>query len=136
MAVMTTGLDSFDNFTWASLLAGRDVLVLDPDPVRGLKSANALDAAGARATLTANAEAARDRLLRRTFVLALVALPGEADLDDGLDAAFDGAGIRLLLLVDRARRGAVRARHPEARIASLELSERELVMLLNGTADE
>ncbi|MEO9786098.1 MAG: hypothetical protein ABJF67_00605, partial [Aurantimonas coralicida] len=67
---MTTGLDTFDDFSWANLLAGRDVLVLDPDAARGLRTANALDAAGARASRVASVEAARDRMLRRAFVLA------------------------------------------------------------------
>ncbi|MDX1732301.1 MAG: hypothetical protein R3184_14275, partial [Aurantimonas coralicida] len=79
---MTTSLDTFDGFSWASLLAGRDVLVLDPEAARGLRTANALDAAGARASRVATLEAARDRMLRRAFVVAVVALPGEASLDE------------------------------------------------------
>jgi hypothetical protein len=133
---MTTGLDTFDGFSWASLLAGRDVLVLDPDAARGLRTANALDAAGARASRVATVEAALDRMLRRAFVVAVVALPGEASLDEILAAQFAAAGLHLMLLAEPARHAALRARHPGARVAGLDLGERQFVMLLTGTADE
>jgi hypothetical protein len=102
----------------------------------GLRTANALDAAGARASRVATVEAARDRMLRRAFVVAVVALPGEACLDDTLGAQFMAAGLHLMLLAEPARHAALLARHRGARVAGLDVGERQFVMLLTGTADE
>lgn len=133
---MTTGLDSFDGFSWASLLAGGDVLVLDPDAGRAMRTANALEAAGARATLVADPASARDRLLRRRFSLAVVALETEASLESGLARALSAGNVRLMLLAEPARHEALRASHPGVAVATIGLGERALVMLLTGTRDE
>ncbi|UIJ73035.1 hypothetical protein [Aurantimonas sp. HBX-1] len=133
---MSTGLDSFDNFSWASLLAGSEALVVDPDARRAMRTANALEAAGARATIVPDRATALDRLLRRRFSLAVVALAPDASLDGELDAALTAAGIRLMLLADHARHEELRTLHPDAAVATIGIGERALVMLLTGTRDE
>ncbi len=51
---MATGLASFDAFSWASLLKGRRILVVDRDGARGRAVVAALEEAGAVATLSPN----------------------------------------------------------------------------------
>ncbi|MEC5290513.1 hypothetical protein VSX64_06195 [Aurantimonas sp. C2-6-R+9] len=133
---MTTGLQSFDNFSWASLLAGRDVLICDGDADRALKTANALERAGARATIAESQRVALDRMSRRDFALAVVVLEGQGELDATLSGALATSGTKLLLMVDAERREATRKARPNARVASLGMSERQLVMFLTGTSDE
>ena len=133
---MTTGLDSFDEFSWASLLAGSEVLVVDPDARRAMRTGNALEAAGARATLVADRTTALDRLLRRRFSLAVVALETETSLETELDLALAAQNVRLMLLAEPARHAALGASHPGAAVATIGLGERALVMLLTGTRDE
>ncbi|NDV85573.1 hypothetical protein GTW51_02555 [Aurantimonas aggregata] len=133
---MSTGLDSFDNFSWASLLAGSETLVVDPDARRAMRTANALEEAGARATIVPDRATALDRLLRRRFSLAVVALEPGATLDGDVDAALTAAGVRLMLLAEPARHERLRLSYPHAAVATLGISERALVMLLTGTRDE
>ncbi|HDZ72645.1 MAG TPA: hypothetical protein ENH55_07655 [Aurantimonas coralicida] len=133
---MTTGLQSFDNFSWASLLAGRDVLICDGDADRALHTANAVEHAGARATIAESQRVALDRMSRRDFALAVVVLEGQGELDTTLSGALETSGTKLLLMVDAKRREATRKARPNVRVASLGMSERQLVMFLTGTSDE
>ncbi|MBB4002335.1 hypothetical protein [Aurantimonas endophytica] len=133
---MTTGLDTFDNFAWASLLAGSEALVVDQDARRAMRTANALEEAGARATIVPDRATALDRLLRRRFSLAVVSLEPGAPLDGDVEDALAVAGIRLMLLAEPARHEHLRMTYPYAAVATIGLSERALVMLLTGTRDE
>ncbi len=133
---MTTGLQSFDNFSWASLLAGCDVLICDGDADRALQTANALERAGARATIAESQRVALDRMSRRDFALAVVVLEGQDELDAMLSGALETSGTKLRLMVDAERREATRKAWLNARVASLGMSERQLVMFLTGTSDE
>ncbi|HEX2019523.1 MAG TPA: hypothetical protein VGO17_11335 [Aurantimonas sp.] len=133
---MTTGLDSFDEFSWASLLAGSEALVVDADRRRAMRTASALETAGARATLAPDAATALDRLLRRRFSLAVLALDLDGQIEARLGEALASQDIRLVLLADPARHEALRRTHPGAAVAAIGLGERALVMLLTGTKDE
>ncbi|HEY9057562.1 MAG TPA: hypothetical protein VIN77_10470 [Aurantimonas sp.] len=133
---MTTGLQSFDNFSWASLLAGRDVLICDGDAGRALQTANALERAGARATIAESQRVALDRLPRRDFALVVVVLDGQGELDATLSQALEASDAKLLLMVDADRREISGRMATRARVASLGMSERQLVMFLTETSDE
>ena len=137
---MSKGLDSFDGFAWESLLAGREVLVCDEDGRRALKTANALEAAGARATVAESQRAARDWMARRPFALVVVALEEEASLEPALASTLSAIPAKLMLIVDPERRESARqvalASFADARVASFGMSERQLVMFVTGTSDE
>ncbi|MEX6508896.1 hypothetical protein [Jiella sp. M17.18] len=133
---MATGLDSFDAFSWASLLKGRDVLVCDSDRRRALSIADALEEAGARATVAPTTEAALDRLARRSFSLAVVTQTSEARLGTPLAAALEAAGTRLVLLADPAVQAEAARIHPSARVLGLGISPRQLVQSITGTQDD
>ena len=64
---MATGLATFDAFSWASLLKGRRVLVVDRNGARGRATLEALEEAGAIATLSPNQAFAADRLAEGPF---------------------------------------------------------------------
>lgn len=74
---MDRGLDSFDAYSLRNLLNGREALVCAPDHGEGLKLADALEGAGARATVATNQAIALDRASRRAFSLAVLVLDGD-----------------------------------------------------------
>lgn len=133
---MTTGLQSFDNFSWASLLAGREVLICDGDAGRALRTANALERAGARATIAESQRVALDRLPRRDFALAVVALDGASEIDAVLSRGLNAANTKLLIMAEPARHPGLRDAKPRARVVGLATSERQLVMMLTASKDE
>ncbi|WP_206454517.1 hypothetical protein [Aurantimonas marina] len=133
---MTTGLRSFDNFSWASLLAGRDVLICDGDASRALQTAEALERAGARATIAESQRVALDRLPRRNFTLAVVALDGVGEVDAVLSKALNAANTKLLIMAEPARHPSLRDAEPRTCVVGLATSERQLVMMLTASKDE
>ncbi|MCB8836531.1 hypothetical protein [Aurantimonas sp. VKM B-3413] len=133
---MSRGLDTFDAFSWASLLAGKDVLVCDVDERRAFRMSDALEEAGARATIAGSQRTAIDRLARRSFAISVVALPEGMDLERNLAVGLESSGTRLVILAAPGMEEATAAAHPAATVLRLTLSPRQLVMSITGTADE
>lgn len=136
VARMATGLDSFDSFSWASLLAGRQVLLCDGVRERGLKTADALEEAGARATLAPGQAIAADRLATGDFaLLVLVPASGES-VSAPLKTALERKRTAVLIVAPAERHRQLREDFPAARLATPGIGGRDLVMLVTGTADE
>ena len=131
---MGRGLDSFDRFDWASLLAGRDILLCATRHAEALAIAEGLEAAGARVTITEDETQALDRLERRQFVIAILALDGEPS--PRLCAAIQEKGARLVMLAQVDRHAALRADFPGAELAERRGTQRALVLFLTRTRDE
>ena len=133
---MGRGLDSFDRFDWASLLAGRDILLCAARHAEAMKIADGLEAAGARVTIIADQTKAPDRLARGRFSIVIVALDGDAEPSSRLRAAIPKDAARLLLLAPAARHAALRAACPEAELVERTITERALVLYIVETPDE
>lgn len=151
---MPRGLETFDAFDWCSLLKGRDVLICDLDASRATATADAVEAAGARATIARGQTEGRDRAMRRRFSLAIIVLDADAELDDCLlsQIAISGAGVVAMVEPSRCstfrhklnvRAGpeplvltgaAVEASRVE--VVGLDIEDRDLVLRLAGSADE
>ncbi|KQT52805.1 MULTISPECIES: hypothetical protein [unclassified Aureimonas] len=133
---MATGLATFDAFSWASLLKGRRVLVVDRDGPRGRATLEALEEAGAVATLSPNQAFAADRLVEGPFRHIVLSLSGTEALGgrftDGLRAAGRGA----IVLSDPARHEELRTVLPAARIGDQTMDARSLVLFVIETPDE
>ncbi len=138
---MGRGLDSFDAFDWPSLLAGQDILVVDRERRRGLKTANALENAGARATLCETLESTSDRLLRARYRLMVMGLavnpePGDAALFDLIDQM----ATPVLIMVDKLRQEPIKqrlaGRQQGLRLVEHGIGERDLVFAITGSLDE
>src|SRR4051812_31314872 len=101
---MATGLPTFDSFSWASLLAGRQVLVVDRLRARGVAITAALEEAGAIATLAPGQSIAVDRLGDRTYSLAVLSLSEDEPVLDRLARQLAEAGpANLVILGEPAR---------------------------------
>ena len=137
---MGRGLDSFDDFDWPSLLAGQDILVVDRERRRGLKTANALENAGARATLCETQESTSDRLLRARYRLVVVGLAAHPQPgDDALFDLIDQLATPVLVMVDALRQAPVKQRlarrQQGARVIGHGIGERDLVLAITGSHD-
>ncbi|WP_157944576.1 hypothetical protein [Mangrovicella endophytica] len=131
---MSTGLASFDAFAWSSLLAGRSALVCDGDRQRGLRLAEALEEAGAKVTLAPSQAVATEHLLARPYRIILAVLPGGESLSAPLRSALASAGkARIVLMMPP---GLDKPPLPAARRVTLDIADRDLVLLLAGSADE
>ena len=138
---MGRGLDSFDAFDWPSLLAGQDILVVDPNRRRGLKTADALEKAGGRATLSETIESACDRLLRARYRMVVAGLsPMACASDDALLDLVEGLDLPVLVLADESRQARIKhrmeARTDRVRIVDATIGERDLVLAITRSHDD
>jgi hypothetical protein len=133
---MATGLPTFDAFSWASLLAGREALVIDRHFARAKAISAALEEAGAAATLAPGQVVGADRLRDQVFTLVVLGLSDDEPIGERLALHLPGLGPALLILAEPERHPALRAVLPAARIAGHGMSDRDLVMLITGSADE
>jgi len=133
---MTTGLASFDAFSWASLLAGREALVVDGDSGRGRRVAAALEEAGAVATLAPGQVIGADRLRDRRFRLVVLGLVGDEAITERLEPHLPGLGGGLVILAEPDRQADLRAFYPAARVGGHGMGDRDLVMFVIADADE
>lgn len=133
---MATGLATFDAFSWASLLKGRRILVIDRDGARGRATVEALEEAGAVATLSPNQAFAVDRLTEGPFRHIVLSLSGIEALGVRLTSGLRAAGRGAIVLAEPARHGALRAALPEARTGDQTMDARALVLFLTETPDE
>jgi hypothetical protein len=134
---MATGLLTFDAFSWASLLAGRQALVIDRQRQRGLDLAAALEEAGAIVTLAPGQVIGADRLGERRFGLVLLALSAEEDVQERMwrQLAVPPTA-QLAVLADPSRHASLRATLARARIGDFSMGARDLVLFILGTPDE
>lgn len=133
---MGRGLDSFDAYSWRSLLQAMEILVCATRHAEALRLADGLEAAGARATIAQDQEIALDRALRRTYAIVLLVLDEDAEPAEPLRRKLAEDGARLVLLVSEERQDALRRAVPEAVVAARRISDRDLVLFLIKTADE
>ncbi|MBC8129968.1 MAG: hypothetical protein H7Y08_06565 [Rhizobiaceae bacterium] len=133
---MATGLKTFDNFTWASLLKGRTALVVDRDGVRARRYGAALEEAGAVVTLAPNQVVGADRAKDETFRMILLGLSGEETIADRFAPALSRPGTDAVILAETARHPELRERFAKARIGDHTMGDRDLVMFVIGTPDE
>ena len=133
---MATGLETFDAFSWASLLAGRKTLVIDRDAGRCRRVAAAVEEAGALATLAPGQLIGADRLRDGDFALVILGLAGDETITDRLAPHLAGLAARLIILAEPARQTRLRNTHPGARIGGHGMSDRDLVMFITADADE
>lgn len=133
---MATGLKTFDDFAWSSLLKGRQTLVVDRDAPRARRTAAALEEAGAVVTLALSPAVGADRARDGAFSLAMIGLSGDETPSERLLESLARPGTALVFLADPPRHAALRARFPEPRIGDHSMSERDLVMFVIGTPDE
>ncbi len=134
---MATGLATFDAFSWASLLKGRRILVVDRDRARGRAVADGLEEAGAETTIASSQAIALDRLSEGPFRHVLVRLDAPpAQLRSDLAERLSRAGRGAILVADASDHESLRAICPAARLATPSLDERSLVMLLADSADD
>lgn len=131
---MGRGLDSFDRFAWKSLLSGREALVCRPDRAAALRTANALEQAGARATVAESERQAADWLLRRIFTLILIELPDRGPF--GRDLVARAKDLDLVVLAPQVDHDRLLHSHPAAILATSDISERDLVMKIVRSRDE
>ncbi len=103
---MGRGLDSFDAYSWRSLLQAMEILVCATRHAEALRLADGLEAAGARATIAQDQEIALDRALRRTYAIVLLVLDEDAEPAEPLRRKLAEDGARL----PGSRRAANRAR--------------------------
>jgi CheY-like chemotaxis protein len=134
---MATGLPTFDAFSWASLLAGRQALVIDRSRGRGLALAAALEEAGAVVTLAPGQAIGVDRLGERPFALVLLALSEEEPVQERLVRQLAASPVpQLAILGEPSRHTLLRATFAGARIGDHSMGARDLVLFLIGTPDE
>lgn len=133
---MATGLLTFDAFSWASLLKGRRVLVVDRDGGRGRATVEALEEAGAVATLSPNQAFAADRVGEAPFRHIVLSLTGPEALGDRLAALLGTARRDAIVLAEPGRHAALRAALPHARIGDQTMDARSLVLFVIETPDE
>jgi hypothetical protein len=133
---MATGLETFDAFSWASLLAGRRTLVIDRHADRGRGIAAAVEEAGALATLAPGQAIGADRLRERSFALVILGLAGDEAVGDKLAPRLSGLGQGLVFLAEPSRQAMLRRQFPQARVAGHGMSDRDLVMFIAADADE
>ncbi|GGD20947.1 hypothetical protein [Aureimonas glaciei] len=134
---MATGLPTFDAFSWASLLAGRQALVIDRQRSRALDLAAALEEAGAVVTLAPGQAIGADRLREGRFGLVLLALSAEEEVQERLLRQLAAAPApQLAVLGEPRRHAALRATFAGARIGDLSMGARDLVLFILGTPDE
>ncbi|ORE93988.1 hypothetical protein [Aurantimonas sp. 22II-16-19i] len=133
---MGRGLDSFDAYSWRSLLQAMEILVCAPRHAEALRLADGLEAAGARATIAQDQEIALDRALRRAYAIVVLTLDEGAEPAAPLRRKLAEDGTRLVLLASEERHDALRSAVPEAAVAARRISDRDLVLFLVKTADE
>ncbi|BDA85623.1 hypothetical protein Sa4125_31650 [Aureimonas sp. SA4125] len=128
---------TFDSFSWASLLAKREALVIDRLRPRGMALTAALEEAGAVVTLAPGQSIAADRLGERKYSLIVLSLSvGEPVLDRMAPSLAAAGAPQVVVLVEPPRHAEIRAICPHARIGDHRMSDRELVMFIIGTPDE
>lgn len=133
---MATGLPTFDAFSWASLLKGRFILVIDRNGPRGRATVEALEEAGAIATLSPNQAFAADRLEQAKFRYVVLSL-GEAEaLGTRLSKDLLARGRGAIVLAEPSRHADLHAALPEARIGDFTMDGRSFVLFLIETPDE
>lgn len=133
---MATGLATFDAFSWASLLKGRRILVVDRNGAKGRAVVEALEEAGAVATLSPNQAFAADRLAEGPFRHIVLSLSGTETLAARFGEGLRAAGRGAIVLADPARHDEVRAALPAARIGDQTMDDRTLVLFVVDTLDE
>lgn len=133
---MATGLKTFDAFSWASLLAGRQTLVIDRNAERGRSVAAAVEEAGALATLAPGQAIGADRLRDGGYALVVLGLAGDETLSEKVAPRLPGLGAALVILAEPARQAGLRTHYPKARIGGHGMSDRDLVMFIIADADE
>ncbi|KQT50925.1 hypothetical protein ASG43_06665 [Aureimonas sp. Leaf454] len=133
---MATGLATFDAFSWASLLKGRRILVVDRVAARGRATAEALEEAGAEATLASNQGIAGDRMREGTYRHVLVSLDAADEVRAGFAERLGLCGRGAIILADPSRHAALRRPLPAARYGDHSMDARSIVMFLTETADE
>lgn len=133
---MATGLQTFDAFSWASLLKGWLTLVIDRRTERGRSNAAALEEAGALATFAPGQAVGMDRLRDGGYRLVVLALDGDEAVGERIAAVLANLGGALVVLAEPGRHAALRGALPSARIAGHGMGERDLVLFITGSADE
>ena len=133
---MGRGLDSFDSYSWRSLLAGQEVLICVRERGAAFRLADGLEAAGARVTIAEDQAIALDRAARRRFSIVVLVLDGSCEPSKMLRTRLDEDGARIVILAAEERHAALGAAYPDTSIVERSISDRELVMFLVKTADE
>ena len=133
---MATGLPTFDAFSWASLMAGRQVLVIDRLRPQALGLAFAFEEAGAVVTIAPGQAIGADRLRDQAFSLAVLSLADGEPVSRQLAPALAGNTMQWVVLAPPPIHADLRLRFAEARIGDHSMSDREIILFTIGTPDE
>lgn len=133
---MATGLQTFDSFSWASLLEDRATLVVDRDAGRARRIAAALEEAGATVTLATSQAVGADRARDTLFRLVVVGLTGEEPLSERLAAGVGRPDTQVVLLAEPALHARLKLGAPWARLGDHAMTDRDLVMFITRSTDE
>ncbi|WP_167591626.1 hypothetical protein [Jiella endophytica] len=129
-------LETLDAYSWPSLLNGREALVCSPDHGEALKLADALESAGARATIATDQAIALDRASRRPFSFAILVLDGGGLLSSALHSTLRAGRAQVVILAKPEHHDPLREQAPPAFVAARSITEREPVLTIVETTDE